>query len=92
MNPPKKARVKPQASNLMKPEISQDWQGCHLISLCHHISYFLLFESQTTQDLVSVQGAPKCLQMVLPPVAMEIQPKQCSLWAVWLGIWVKTKR
>lgn len=30
--------------------------------------------------------------MVLPPVAMEIQPKQHSLRPAWLGIWINTKR
>lgn len=58
----------------------------------HHFSYSIHLNSQTSQDPVSVQGGPKCLQMALPPVAMEIQPNQRSLWTAWLGIWINTKR
>lgn len=45
----------------------------------HHFSPFTHLHSPPSQDPVSVQGGPKCLQMALPPVVMEMQPNQCSL-------------
>jgi len=47
-------------------------------------SFFILFTSnlKPSQELISVYGGLTCLQVALPPVTMEIQPKQRSLECV----------